>query len=227
MYGLGENRPGTDHGTPVICEGPLDAIAIDLLAGQHRLDVFGVAACGTSFTAEHARLLESRIQQGRPICLAFDADPAGIKATESTWRLITDPGWRRVTVAELPDGSDPAALYSQMPTRLLESITTARPAALVIAERQIASADLGGNVAKEIAAFRELFTLTRRVPPEDRVGYLRMLTDTLRLDRPLASTLIAETKPVLMERADRHHPDLTSPARCPARVEGRRAGPIL
>ena len=219
LYGVGEDRPGTGHGTPVICEGPLDAIAIDLLAGQHRLGAFGVAACGTSFTAEHARLLEPWLQQERPICLAFDADPAGVKATELTWRLITDPGWRRVTVAELPDGTDPAALYSQMPTRLLEAITTARPAALVIAERQIAPADLGGNVAKEIAAFRELFSLTGRVPPEDRVGYLRMLTDTLRLDRSLASTLLAETQPIRRDRADRNHPDLTSPVG--ARPESR------
>ena len=217
LYGLWENRARTDHGTPVVCEGPLDAIAVDLPAGQQRLDVFGVAASGTAFTPEHAQLLESRIQHGRPICLAFDADPAGVKATERTWRLITDAGWRHVTALELPDGKDPAALYSRNPTGLLGLITTARPAGLVIAERQIASADLAGNVAKEIAAFRDLFPLATRLPPEDRAGYLRMLTDTLRIDRSIASMLIAETH-VLMDRSRPAPHRLTRPAQ--VRVEG-------
>lgn len=208
LFGLAENRSKADYDHPVICEGPLDAIAVDLVALKHRLDIFGVAASGTAFTRDHALLLQ-HATRGQPICLAFDGDEAGGRATEAAWRLITNSGWRVVTIAELPTGADPADLFAAEPPALAQAITASRPAGTVIAERQIASADLAGNVNQEVAAFRDLVRNTGRMPRDERVPYVLMLADKLRIDPPLAAALVAEVNPhMMMERTIQHCHDL-------------------
>lgn len=204
LYGLAEHHSTARDDMPVVCEGPLDAIAVDLAAKLHKLELFGVAASGTAFTADHARLLEYATR-GQPICLAFDADQAGWRATQDTWRQITDTRWRVVSVADLPDGADPAGLFTTQPDLLAEILTSPRPAGAVIAERQIDEANLVGDVNREVAAFRELVVLTRRMPPDDRVPYVLLLADRLRIDPPVAAALVAECNPNMMltERATR------------------------
>lgn len=85
----------------VVCEGYTDVI------GFHRAGVRrAVATCGTALTEEHVRLLK---RFARKVVLAFDADAAGQGAAEKFYE------WEKkheieVSVAKLPDGSDPADL---------------------------------------------------------------------------------------------------------------------
>ena len=113
----------TDDATPVLVEGPLDAIAVSLAGdGRH----VGVASLGTSLTeAQVAQLHE----HGRTPVVATDADLAGQVAAERDYWLLTlyniDP-----THAALPEGADPADLVAAgNAAGLADAITQARPLA--------------------------------------------------------------------------------------------------
>jgi DNA primase catalytic core len=92
-------------GTPVIVEGPMDAIAVTLAGGGRYI---GVAPLGTSLTDEQASQLAAI---GKNPVVATDADIAGRVAAERDFWLLTayhlDPRF-----ALLPDGTDPADLLA-------------------------------------------------------------------------------------------------------------------
>lgn len=62
-----------------------------------------VAALGTSFTAEHARLIARYASE---VVLTFDADAAGQKGTRRAIDLLRETGVR-IRVVRVPDGKDP------------------------------------------------------------------------------------------------------------------------
>ncbi len=96
--------------TPVIVEGPMDAVAVTL--GTVGLYV-GVAPLGTSLTDEQAAQLAAiHRATGRDPIVATDPDLAGQIAAERDYWLLAphgiDPGY-----ALLPDGLDPAEFLTQ------------------------------------------------------------------------------------------------------------------
>nr|WP_300144448.1 MobF family relaxase [Propionicimonas sp.] len=122
----GTLRPGT---TPVIVEGPMDAIAVTLGSGG---TYTGLAPLGTSLTDQQARLLA-----GQPdVIIAPDADLAGhVAAERDFWQLApygVDP--RR---ASFPEGTDPSdMLTTRGPRALADTLTSATPMAdAMISER--------------------------------------------------------------------------------------------
>ena len=100
----------------VVCEGYTDVI------GFHRAGVRrAVATCGTALTEEHVRLLK---RFARKVVLAFDADAAGQGAAEKFYE------WEKkheieVSVAKLPDGSDPADLAGRDAAALRRAVEQA------------------------------------------------------------------------------------------------------
>ncbi len=111
------------HITPVLVEGPLDAIAVSLAGdGRH----VGVASLGTSLTEAQVGQLH---EHGRTPVVATDADLAGQVAAERDYWLLTlynlDP-----THAVLPEGSDPADLIAADNRAVLaRAIANAQPLA--------------------------------------------------------------------------------------------------
>jgi hypothetical protein len=103
--------------TPVLTEGPFDAIAVTLATGGGHV---GVAALGTSLTAQQAAQLRG---QSRETIVATDADLAGRIAAERDYWLLTaqglNPGF-----AQLPEGTDPADL-ARLDASLLASVVRA------------------------------------------------------------------------------------------------------
>lgn len=88
-----------DGGTRLIlCEGYMDVIALHQAGFQN-----AVAALGTSFTAEHARLIARYASE---VVLTFDADAAGQKGTGRAIDLLRETGVR-IKVVRVPDGKDP------------------------------------------------------------------------------------------------------------------------
>lgn len=123
--------------TPVIVEGPMDAVAGTL--GTVGLYV-GVAPLGTSLTEEQAAQLAAiHRATGRDPIVATDPDLAGQVAAERDFWLLTphgiDPGYAR-----LPDGLDPADLLAQ---RGAAALTTA------LASGQPAIQSLGDQLLTE------------------------------------------------------------------------------
>ncbi len=86
----------TDH--LILCEGYMDVIALHQAGFQN-----AVAALGTSFTAEHARLLARYTDE---VVLVFDADAAGQKGAQRAIGLLRDVGLR-IRLVTIPDGKDP------------------------------------------------------------------------------------------------------------------------
>ena len=207
LYGLADHSARLKSGgLPVVCEGALDAIAVDVIAAKVGLPYLGLASIGTAFTEQHADELRA-LAAGSPIFLAFDGDSAGHNATEAAWRRLTDHGPYDVRAAQLPEGTDPASLLPALSETLANVLDTAPPAATVIAARQISAARLDGHAAREVAAFRSLSELTDRMPTEQRAQYLLELAGRLRVDPTDAAALAVEQNPaILMDRvADRAH----------------------
>ncbi|MEP2775481.1 MAG: DNA primase [Luteolibacter sp.] len=84
--------------TVILCEGQIDAIACHEGGVEN-----AVAPLGTAFTAQHARILK---RYAKTAVLCFDADTAGIKASERAFRELAPEGLS-VKVVELPAGDDP------------------------------------------------------------------------------------------------------------------------
>jgi DNA primase catalytic core len=200
MYGLGERRQaiGSDS-VPVICEGPLDAIAVDLVARRGGNDLVGMATSGTAFTDAHAQQL-AKIRAAK-VCLAFDGDEAGSKAAERAWTKITDAGIKRVTIAELPAGTDPASLAFENPAELVRTLAEARRAAYVVADRRIDAARIDDNLPRAYALFHDLVDWAQGLPADERVGLAVQMARRLDIDPTDAAAEIAERHPGFMTDA--------------------------
>lgn len=198
VFGLGPHAKRIQDGwRPVLCEGPLDAVAVDIAAARTGARMVGVAACGTAFTPQHAARL-TKLVGDQPICLALDADPAGRHATDTAWRRLTEPAARPVTVAELPAGADPADLIATGHEHALAHLVRdARPAAQVVWDHTLDGVDLDGNPARRLAGFRQLLPDTTRIPTGQRVDHILHLAHRLDIDPAVAATEAAAFNPNL------------------------------
>ena len=82
----------------ILCEGQIDAIACHEGGIEN-----AIAPLGTAFTTQHARILK---RYAKTAVLCFDADAAGMKASERAFRELAPEGFS-VKVVELPAGDDP------------------------------------------------------------------------------------------------------------------------
>lgn len=82
----------------ILCEGYMDVIALHQAGFTN-----AVAALGTSFTADHARLLA---RYANLVTLIFDADSAGKKGAQRAIGLLRETGVD-IRVVTIPDGKDP------------------------------------------------------------------------------------------------------------------------
>jgi len=82
----------------ILCEGYMDVIAMHQAGFDN-----AVAACGTSFTDEQAKLLSRYSDE---IVVIMDADAAGEKSTNRTIEILSKTGMS-VRVVRLPDEKDP------------------------------------------------------------------------------------------------------------------------
>ncbi len=86
------------HERLILCEGYMDVIALHQAGFTN-----AVAALGTSFTADHARLLARYTDE---VVLIFDADAAGKKGAQRAIGLLRETGLR-IRLVTIPDGKDP------------------------------------------------------------------------------------------------------------------------
>ncbi len=84
--------------TALLCEGQIDVIACHELGIDHAL-----APLGTAFTQQHAHLLRRYTSS---VLLCYDADKAGIAASQRAFRELVTEGLS-VRVVEMPAGDDP------------------------------------------------------------------------------------------------------------------------
>ena len=82
----------------LLCEGQIDAISCHELGVEN-----AIAPLGTAFTQQHARLIKRYANQ---VLMCYDADRAGLAATERAFRELAPEGLE-VRVVEMPAGDDP------------------------------------------------------------------------------------------------------------------------
>ena len=82
----------------ILCEGYMDAIALH----QAGFD-FAVAACGTAFTEEQARLLSRYCNE---VVITMDADEAGQRAADRAAQILRKAGMK-LSILQIEGGKDP------------------------------------------------------------------------------------------------------------------------
>ncbi len=82
----------------LLCEGQMDAISCHEHGIEH-----AIATSGTACTREHAKILRRYTSN---VLICFDADQAGLSATEKAFRELAPEGLA-VRVVEMPTGDDP------------------------------------------------------------------------------------------------------------------------
>ncbi|MEY4570692.1 MAG: primase, partial [Verrucomicrobiota bacterium] len=99
FFGLDRaKKPILQEKAALLCEGQIDAICCHELGIEH-----AIATCGTACTREHARLLKRYTNN---VLVCYDADKAGLAATEKAYRELVPEGLS-VRVVEMPPGDDP------------------------------------------------------------------------------------------------------------------------
>ncbi len=181
LYGIAEGADELAAGaTPVLVEGPLDAIAITLAADGAAV---GVAPLGTAFTDTQADQLRPYLPTGRPgVIVATDADQAGHQgAVRAFWQLTARGGNPRHL--RLPDGHDPASmLQAAGPQALREALTDPPTLARTLIDARVAQfTDRMHQVEGPVLAVRSAAEVIGALPPEhwlDHITYLNTLVQT-------------------------------------------------
>lgn len=83
LFGMNIAKQQND-GTLIMCEGAVDAIALQQAGFTN-----AVATLGTAITSEHARIISRFV---KTVFLAYDIDKAGRNATEKAIRLLSEVG---------------------------------------------------------------------------------------------------------------------------------------
>lgn len=165
----------------VICEGYTDVI------GFHRAGVpRAVATCGTALTESHVQLLK---RFAKNVVLAFDADAAGQGAAEKfyEWEKKYDIS---VSVAKLPDGSDPADLAGRDPDALGRAVDRSQPFLQFRLDRVLRSADVSTNERKAKVAEQAMTIVNEHPDANVRSLYAGQVASHvgIALDRLLAAS---------------------------------------
>ena len=119
LFGLHQARDLLAGGaTPVIVEGPFDAIAVTVAdPGRHA----GLAPCGTALTGKQAGILAQYADLGSTgVLVAFDDDPAGRKAAVRAYDILRAVSGR-LQSAVLP-GKDPAEILQTEGPEVLRAV---------------------------------------------------------------------------------------------------------
>ncbi|MBR6407024.1 MAG: DNA primase [Clostridia bacterium] len=97
IYGLNFAK-NSNGGRIILCEGNMDVIAMNQAGFEN-----AVAAMGTAFNHEHARILSKYCEE---IIIAGDNDEAGRRAVMKETDVLRDAGLK-VKILEVPSGKDP------------------------------------------------------------------------------------------------------------------------
>jgi DNA primase len=136
LFGLHQGRGHLARGaTPVIVEGPFDAIAVTLADPGH---VAGLAPCGTALTSRQAAALGRAADLRRTgVLVAFDDDTAGRKAAVRAYDILRAISHRLQSVTL--SGKDPAEILEAEGATALRAILRdhAEPLSAVVIDAHI------------------------------------------------------------------------------------------
>jgi len=200
LFGLHHARDHLAHGaTPVIVEGPFDAIAVTL-ADPHQYA--GLAPCGTALTSRQAAALSRTVDLRRTgVLVAFDDDPAGRKAAVRAYgilRAVSD----RLRSVTLP-GKDPAGILETEGATTLRQILHDRalPLSAIVIDAHLDPWERRlRDPEGPLLAMRSTATLIADLLPRETAQAIRQITGNAKL-QTLDERMQPVTNPALAEIA--------------------------
>jgi DNA primase len=204
LYGLNWAKGEiVGRGEVIICEGYTDVMAFALAGAPN-----AVATCGTALADDHFQILKNL---ARKVVLAYDSDAAGQGAAEKWY------GWEQryeiqVDVADLPAGRDPADVWHDDPSALVQAVERAAPFLQFRLDRVLAAADRSTLEGRARAAEAGADIVAQHPSDLVRDQYVMKLAGELQIDADR-----------LRETVARHRARPASPDGLPA--TGRRAAP--
>jgi DNA primase catalytic core len=187
LFGLTEGTADLEAGsTPVLVEGPMDAIAVTLATNG---EYVGIAPLGTAFTEDQAAKLRPYLREDPShIVIATDPDSAGWQSAQRAfWRLAAVRAAPRHL--SLPDGVDPAdALGASGNAALAKALADADDFAQVLIDRLLDERLATHNDAfARVDHCREAARIIGSLPPDRWMEHAQHVSD--RLDLPLQAAI--------------------------------------
>jgi DNA primase len=192
LFGLGEQAHHLRDGfNLVLVEGPLDALAVDLVNSAGSTRLAPLAACGTAITRAHGAVIAGLVQGH--VIVALDRDPAGMRAAEAAYDALRGQSASLFT-ASLPRRSDPAQTLATAGTSgLRQHLTQLRPLADAIVDHRIeARPHLHDNAEARVACLREVTRVVARMTPDDATHQAARLSGILGLDQATVTRELAD-----------------------------------
>jgi DNA primase len=219
LYGFNFARSAfKDAGWALVCEGQLDVIAC------HRSGLGqAIAAQGTAFTEEHARML--RKANVTNVHLAFDGDPAGLKAAARTIKLLHAESIQ-VMVTPLPGGTDPDSIFRSGGPSALGKIMDHAVGAVDFTFAKARAAHPENTPEAKSAIVSEMMDVIASIQDSvARTGHCQILAKELSLPENVIFDLLASIQQKNLDHARRTR-DFQRPAsEMPVNVRGGAAAP--
>ena len=222
LYGLCQAQAALSAGAaPVIVEGPFDALAVHLASqAETGRGLVAVAPCGTAFTPAHAAALAR--YGGQRVLVAFDADPAGRRASARAYDVLA-AHHARLEAVDLPDGCDPAALLeNEGPRALREALTWTRPLADAVLDHGLRPwLPKRDNAEACATAVEALAATVAGLRPGDVARQAGRLADAFDLDPCVVTEALTDTvTEAVPSRSDRTPPNAADRASPQPRSRG-------
>ncbi|WP_051108837.1 toprim domain-containing protein [Actinomadura flavalba] len=188
LYGLFEARDRLAHGArPVLVEGPLDALAVDLADPAVHA---GVATGGSALTgAQLAALAGVADLPGTGVLAALDGDAAGHAAALRAWPLLRD--LPHVDAVPFPSGDDPADLLARDGRAALRARLHAPVPLLDHVVDAAAPGPFRWN-EERLTALRAATRAVAAAPPEQAARQAARLSSRLGLPHGLVTDVLTE-----------------------------------
>ena len=197
LYGFHFARQAFSHSKwALVCEGQLDVIAC------HRAGLLqAIAAQGTAFTEEHAKMLAKT--QVPCVHLAFDGDPAGHKATLRTIKLLQHSGLQ-VLITTIPEHEDPDSIFRTGGATALQSIMAQAEPAIPFVFRIACQNHPDGSPEARSAIVSEMLDVIATLTDEvTAIGHCQWLAGQLRLPEETIRNLLNQKRAATAE-AEQH-----------------------
>lgn len=180
LFGLDRSKNEIrNRDAAIIVEGYMDAIAI-FAAGVKNV----VAALGTAFTQEQAKLL---LRYTRNFYLCFDSDLAGQKANMAAITMLNSLS-AEVRVVIIPDAKDADEFIRKNGTASFENLLKKAVSAFDYCLRFVLSQTPHDTLEGKVRAMRELFSFIAAVKDRAKISeYTQKISQSLFLDESVVA----------------------------------------
>ncbi len=187
LYNLNRARKTVSAlGFIILCEGYMDVASLY----QHGF-TNAVAALGTAFTLEHAKLLE-RITND--ILLCFDGDAAGEKATVKALEILEKTSLK-IRILRLPPQHDPDSFIKENGTQAFREEIEKAMTPLEFRMRSVRSAHRLESYASKVDYLNDAVKVLRTAPAEERNFFIKEIADETSFDEISIKEKIENYKP--------------------------------